>query len=290
MESAMYSMAVLPSAMLVRPDACSVPLRSGGSGRAKLRVPGVAWRASRVQIAVRREVRGGAYRSAFLARGLVAQRRPAVLAIGVNRRRPFVVHAGAGGVEEKDGGSRECFEEKSLDRSFGREVEILAAENGDENLMTVEEIEVPGVSDFSHDVELETDVVHQSTRQQPELVKYLRKIARSLQGLKEREDAVLELSSSVKEKKLRWNPLGFLNGSTPSATEKLRNKVFDGLRRAEDDFFAVCSVVCHANMDVRFAKKSLDAPTCITKHLFYGKSHCGLLLSLLLFYPSSIFS
>ena len=263
----MHSMASLPSAMLVRPG----NLKTGGVGRAcvRVRAPGVALRGSRVMIAVRREV----YRSGFLPRGLVVQqRRPAVFGRGaiVSDKRPSFVVRAAGensqGVEE-DAGSREVFE--NSDGSSLSEAEILAPHD---NLMTVEEIEVSGPSGFSEnsvasfdDVELETDVVHQSTRQQPKLVKFLRKVWRALQGLKEKEDAVLELSSSVKDKKLRWNPLGFLNGSTPSATEKLRNKVFDGLRRAEDDFFAVCGVACHASFVCIFAEMHrLGALPCQT--------------------------
>jgi hypothetical protein len=301
----MHSMAALPSAMLVRPDARFGDLRGGGGGGGRAwRAPGVALRASRVQFAVRREVRvrAGAlvaYRSAFLARALVVDRRLDVFghgAIGGNRRSSFVVRAAAAGAGqgfgevEEDVGSEGVLEEKA-DWSFGSEV---AAEAGRDDLVTVEEIEVPGPSGFSdgsvasfEDAELETDVVHQSTRQQPELVKFLRKVWRALQGLKEKEDAVLELSSSMKEKKLRWNPLGFLNGSTPSATEKLRNKVFDGLRRAEDDFFTVRSGACSAllvcNRTCHFRYKGTRCFDLPSQTLFYGKFHCVLPLPFLIF-------
>lgn len=251
-------MAGTTSAMLVRPDSNFMNCVRSGGGHASLRMraPGLALRGSRVQVCLRREVRGGGflcYRSAFLAPRIVVQRRPAVFGRGGIRefkRRSFVVRAGAGGdlEEGEDVGSREVFEK--LEGSSGSEVEILAAEHGRDDLLTVEEIEVPELSRFSDNsnssfdgVELEVDVVHQSTRQQPKLVKFVRKIVRVLNGLKDKEDAVLELSSSAKEKNLRWNPLGFLNGSTPSVTEKLRNKVFNGLRRAEDDFFAVRGIL-----------------------------------------------
>lgn len=252
----MHSMAASTSAMLVRPDANSVSfVRScGGHGSLRMRPRGLALRGSKAQVCLSRKLRVRAsvrYRSAFLAlMRVVVQRRPVFENAVIREFKGLgssVVRAGAGGNLEDvaDDGSGEA--RKELDEiSLGSEVEILAAEDhAHENLMTAEEIEVPGLSIFSDnidsEVELEMDVVHQSTRQQPKLVKFLRKIVRFLSGVKEKEDALLELSSA-KQKKLRWNPLGFLNGSTPSATEKLRAKVFNGLRRAEDDFFAVRSI------------------------------------------------
>ena len=254
---AMHSMAASTSAMLVRPDANSVSfVRSvGENGSLRMRPQGLALRRSKVQVCLRREVSVRAsvrYRSAFLApMRVVVRRRPVYGNAGTREFKSLgssMVRAGAGGSLEDgaDDGSGEA--RKELDESLESEVERLAAEDhAHENLLTVEEIEVPGLSQFSDtvdsdSVEVEMDVVHQSTRQQPKLVKILRKIVRFLSGVKDKEDALLELSSSAKQKKLRWNPLGFLNGSTPSATEKLRAKVFNGLRRAEDDFFAVRSI------------------------------------------------
>ncbi|KAG0602584.1 hypothetical protein M758_10G025100 [Ceratodon purpureus] len=252
----MHSMAASTSAMLVRPDANSVSfVRSVGEhGSLRMRPQGLALRRSKVQVCLRRKVCVRAsvrYRSVFLApMRVVVRRRPVYGNAGIREFKSLgssMVRAGAGGNLEDvaDDGSGEA--RKELDESLESEVERLAAEDhAHENLLTVEEIEVPGLSQFSDtvdsdSVEVEMDVVHQSTRQQPKLVKILRKIVRFLSGVKDKEDALLELSSSAKQKKLRWNPLGFLNGSTPSATEKLRAKVFNGLRRAEDDFFAFSS-------------------------------------------------
>lgn len=253
---AMYSMAGTTSAMLVRPDSNFVScVRSGGHASLRMRAPGLALRGSRVQVCLRREVRGGnslCFRSAFLAPRFVVQRKSAVFGRGGIRefkRHSFVVRAGGKSLEEgEEVGVGEAFEK--LEESSGSGVEILPSEHGSDNLSAVEDIEVTEPSRFSvnlnssfDSVELEVDVVHQSTRQQPKLVKFLRKFGRFLNGLQDKEDAMLELSSSTKQKKLRWDPLGFLNGSTPSVTEKLRNKVFDGLRRAEDDFFAVRGIL-----------------------------------------------
>jgi hypothetical protein len=244
----MHSMA---ASTLVRPDGSFVSLvRSGGGhGSLRIRPQGLALRGSRVQVClrVRASVR---YRSAFLAPVRVVGQRSVLGNAAIREFKSLgssVARAGARGDLEDVAGAGSGKARKELDEVLGSEVEILAADHSDglENLVTVEEIEVPGLSQFSDnidsDVELEMDVVHQSTRQQPKLVKFLRKIVRFLSGVQEKEDTTIELSSSDKQKKLRWNPLGFLNGSTPSATEKLRAKVFNGLRRAEDDFFAVRS-------------------------------------------------
>lgn len=204
-----------------------------------------------MQVCLMREVRGGGslcFRSAFLSPRFVVQRRPAVFGRGGIRefkRRSVVVRSGAGGNLEEGEDVVSGADIEKLQRSSGSEVEVLPADNDADNFLTVEEIEVSEPSRLSDNlnssfdgVEVEVDVVHQSTRQQPKLVKIVRKIVRAFNGLKDKEDAVLELRSA-KKTKLRWDPLGFLNGSTPSITEKLRDKVFNGLRRAEDDFFTV---------------------------------------------------
>lgn len=248
-------MAASPSAMLVRPDVVFGNCRSDGVVHVSLRVwpSGLALRGSRVQICVRREAKGRvswSHRSALLSQRMTVQRRPVMFGRTVIRggKTSFVVHAGGtddlGEVEEV--GSGKIFEEK-LNMSLGIEAGNSAVEDGHDNLI-IEEVENSRPSGFRGNsassfgaIELETDVVHQSTRQQPAMVKFVRKLVRALSGLKEKEDALLELPSSVKQNKIRWNPLGFLNGSTPSATKKLRTRVFDGLRRAEDDFFAFTS-------------------------------------------------
>lgn len=246
-------MAVSTSTLVVRSDANFVNfVRSDGGHRSlRMRLQGLALRGSKVQVCLRREVRvrdSRRYRSAFIAARVVVHRRPVLgnVPIGEFKRGSSIVRGGARGDSEEveDDGSGEARREWGL--SLGNDVEILAADDGCKNLLAVEETEVSGLSQFidtiHSDVELDMDVVYQSTRQQPALVKFLRKVLLFLSGLKDKEDITVELSSSAKQKKHRWNPLGFLNGSTPSATEKLRSKVFNGLRRAEDDFFAVRSV------------------------------------------------
>lgn len=246
-------MAAMTTAMLVRPDSSfASSVRSGGGlSSLRMRPPGLALRGSRLQVCMRREVRGGGsvcYRSAFVAPRFVVQRKSAIFGRGgikESKRRSFVVRAS--GKSSEEGEDAEVFEK--LEVTSESDVEILPSEHGGDDLSTVEVAEPLQFSDnfnSSEVVEMEVDVVHQSTRQQPKLVKILRRFGRFLNGLQDQEDAVLELSSTIKQKqqkKGRWDPLGFLNGSTLSVTEKLRDKVFNGLRRAEDDFFAVSGML-----------------------------------------------
>lgn len=241
-------MAAMTTAMLVRPDSSFASSVRSGGGHSSLRMrsPGLALRGSRVQVRLRRDVRGGGsvcYRSAFVAPRSVVQRKSAIFGRGgikESKRRSFVVRAS----EKFSEGGEDAEASEKLEVTSGSDVEILPSEHDGDDLSTVEVAEPSQFSDSSEVVEMEVDVVHQSTRQQPKLVKILRRFGRFLNGLQDQEDAVLELSSTIKQKqqkKGRWDPLGFLNGSTPSLTEKLRDKVFSGLRRAEDDFFAFSS-------------------------------------------------
>lgn len=199
------------------------------------------------------------YRSGFLSERLLIERRPSLRCAlsSRNQRRPCIVRAIDKSKELNEGSAH------SDDVNFvARDDEVLVkseARGSSEHLdieeapaaLTVEEIEVPGLAEFSEHVSLieavqdDTDEGYYSVRKPPKLVQLVKSAIRHISGAPRKEDVVIQKSNSGNIEKLRWNPLQIFGATRTSATDSLRRKIVDGLRRAEDDFFAVCIITVH---------------------------------------------
>lgn len=200
------------------------------------------------------------YRSAFLSERLLIERRPSLRCAlsSRNQRRPCIVRAIDKSKELNEGLAHSddlIFVASDDDEILVKSEARGSSEHSDLEeapaALTVEEIEVPALAEFSEPVSLieavqsDTDEGYYSVRSPPKLVQLVKSAIRYLSGAPKKKDFAIQKFNSGNIEKLRWNPLQIFGATRPSATDSLRRKIVDGLRRAEDDFFAVCITTVH---------------------------------------------
>jgi hypothetical protein len=103
------------------------------------------------------------------------------------------------------------------------------------SLLELDEVDVSPLESFPEFADQEKLVHLADSSPDTSFRKLVSSIVRFLSGVPQKKTGA---ESKRRKRKLRWNPIRLLDGSSPSATEPLRRRVVDGLHRAEEDFMA----------------------------------------------------